>query len=64
MHKQSCDRKMFGKCEQRQLIDLRGCSLLFATKKSSFLRFFFYKTPSANTQQVVPVQTGSYRYDE
>ena len=32
-------------------------------KKSSFLRFFFYKT-RANTQQVLPVQTGLYRYDK
>ena len=52
---------MFGNCEQRQLIDLWGCSLLFATKKSSFA--FFYKT-RANTLQVFPEQTGLYRYDE
>ena len=38
------------------------CSLLFAPKKSSFFRFF-YKT-CANTQQVLPVQTGLYRYYE
>ena len=37
--------------------------LLFATKKSSFFGFFFHKT-RANTQQVLPVQTGLYRYDE
>ena len=30
---------------------------------SSFLRFFFCKTP-AKTQQVLPVQTGLYRHDE
>ena len=30
---------------------------------SSFLRFFFYKT-HANTQQVLPLQTDLYRYDE
>ena len=40
---------------------LWGCRLLFATKKSSFA--FFYKT-RANTQQVLPVQTGLYRRDE
>ena len=32
-------------------------------KQSSFLCFFFYKT-RANTQQVLPVQTGLNRYDE
>ena len=32
-------------------------------KKSTFLRFFFYKT-RADTQQVLPVQTGLYLYDE
>ena len=46
--------------EQRYLIVLWGCSLLFATK-SFFLRF--YKT-RANTQRVLPEQTGLYRYDE
>ena len=30
---------------------------------SSFLRFFFFKT-YANMQQVLPEQTGLYRYDE
>ena len=29
----------------------------------SFLRFFFYKT-RANTEQVLPVQTGLYLYDD
>ena len=29
----------------------------------SFLRFFFFET-RANMQQVLPVQTGLYRYDE
>ena len=43
------------------IIDLWGCRLLFASKKSSFA--FFYKT-RANTQQVLPVQTAMYRYDE
>ena len=38
------------------------CSLLFATNKSSFLRSLL-KT-RANTQQVLPEQTGLYRYDE
>ena len=38
-----------------------GCSLLFATKKP-FLIAFFYKT-RANTQQVLPGQTGLY-HDE
>ena len=60
MHKRSCDEKIFGYYEQRYL---RGCSLLFATKKSLFLCFFLYKT-RANTQQVLPEQTGLYRYDE
>ena len=30
---------------------------------SFILRFFFYKT-FTNTQQVLPMQTGLYRYDE
>ena len=37
--------------------------LLFAPKKSSFFRFSFYKT-RVNTQQMLPVQIGLYRYDE
>ena len=37
--------------------------LIICHKKSSFLRFFFYET-RANTQQVLSVQTGLYRYDE
>ena len=32
-------------------------------KKSYFFRFFFDKT-RANTQQMLPVQTGLYRYDD
>ena len=36
--------------------------LVISQKKSSFLHFF-YKT-RAYTQQVLPVQTGLYRYDE
>ena len=40
----------------------RRKSLLFAAKKSSFLRFFFYET-RANTQQVLPVQIGLYLYE-
>ena len=39
---------------------IQGLLFLFC---SPFLRFFFYKT-CANTQQVLPVQTGLYRYDE
>ena len=35
--------------------------LIICHKKSSFLRF--YKT-RANTQRVLPEQTGLYRYDE
>ena len=45
------------------LIDLWGCSLLFATKKELFSRFFVYKTRT-DAQQVLPVQTGLYWYDE
>ena len=36
--------------------------LRLQTKKAPFFAFF-YKT-RANTQQVLPVQTGWYRYDE
>ena len=43
-------------------MDLWGCGLLFATKRAPFFAFF-YKT-LANTQQVLPAQTGLYRYDE
>ena len=32
-------------------------------QNKELLRFFFYKT-RANTQQVLPEQTGLYRYDE
>ena len=50
------NRKISENCKQR------GSSLLFATKKSSLLRFLL-KT-RANTQQVLPAQTGLYQYDE
>ena len=40
-------------------IIISSISLLFATKKSFFVRF-----SRANTQQVLPVQTGLYWYDE
>ena len=46
-----------------KLIDLWDCSLLFATKKTSFRFFFFHKT-RAKTQQVLPEHTALYRYDE
>ena len=36
---------------------------MICPQKRSFLLFFFYKT-HANTQQVLPVKTGLYRYDE
>ena len=36
---------------------------LIICDKKELLRFLFYKT-LANTQQVLPVQTGLYRYDE
>ena len=62
MSKRSCDRKIFGNCQRRQLIHRWGCSLLFATTRAPFIAFF-YKT-RANSQQVLPVQTGLYRYDE
>ena len=36
---------------------------LIICHKKELLRFFFYKT-RADTQQVLPVQTGLYQYDE
>ena len=36
---------------------------LIICHKKELIRFFFYKT-RANTQQVLPVQTDLYRYDE
>ena len=45
-------------------MDFWGCSLLlFVTKIRAPFFAFFYKT-RANTQQVLPVQTGLYQYDE
>ena len=37
--------------------------VIIGQKKIFFLRFFFFKT-RADTQQVLPMQTGLYRYDE
>ena len=36
---------------------------LIICHKKELLSFFFYET-RANTQQLLPVQTGLYRYDE
>ena len=36
--------------------------IIFHKKRAPFFAFFY--TTRANTQQVLPVQTGLYRYDE
>ena len=51
MHQRSCDRKIF------------DAAAYYLPQKNSFLRYFFYKT-GANTPEMLPVQTGLYRYDE
>ena len=53
---------MIGKSLEIVNSDTYEASLFFATKKAPFFALF-YKT-RANTQQVLPVQTGLYRYDE
>ena len=51
MHWRSCDRKIY-----------EAGAYYLPQKRAPFF-VFFYKT-RADTQQVLPVQTGLYRYDE
>ena len=53
---------MFGNCEKQIKYTYEAAAYYLLQKRAPFFAFF-YKT-RANTQQMLPVQTGLYRSDE